>query len=220
MIGAIAHHVAVGDGGEVAEEVLAALVGGDEAEPAGVPATRHAGLALASRGGRRPVSAPRGRAGSAAGPAAGRSASAAVAAVGGGTRAAAARGGVVAVVAGRVVIAGAVLGARHGGAAVGAKDLRGEFTHLATSRRGGGGAGTAGGSCLFSLFSLFCRPTDQCFFKSQTVETPTVRKLSDQRSAQNSNCFLLLGAHRWASRAARFGGRTPRCGSAASPRAR
>ena len=123
MIGARTHHVAVGDGGEVAEEVLAALVGGDEAEPAGVPAARHAGLALASRGRRRPVPAPRGRAGSAAGPAAGRSAPAAFAAVGGGARAAAARGGVVAPVVAvavrRVVIAGAVLGARHGGAAVG-----------------------------------------------------------------------------------------------------
>ena len=123
MIGARTHHVAVGDGGEVAEEVLAALVGGDEAEPTGVPAARHAGLALASRGRRRPVPAPRGRAGSAAGPAAGRSAPAAFAAVGGGARAAAARGGVVvpvvAVAVRRVVIAGAVLGARHGGAAVG-----------------------------------------------------------------------------------------------------
>ena len=224
MIGAPgAHHVAVGDGGEVAEEVLAALVGGDEAEPAGVPAARHAGLALASRGRRRPVSAPRGRAGSAAGPAAGRSAPAAVAAVVGGTRAAAARGGRRRARRRRRRGARRCRGGCPGGSpwwcSRGCQGSAWGIEHTWRPRSGGG----ADGLLSFLFFVSTDRPV---FFPSHRLskrpdDTAINCPTSDRhKQRRNSNCLRLLGAHRWASRAARFGGRTPRCGSAASPRAR
>lgn len=46
--GALGEHVAVGDGGEVAEDILAAVVGGDESEAAVVPATSDTSLADAT----------------------------------------------------------------------------------------------------------------------------------------------------------------------------
>jgi len=93
----------------VAEEVLAALVGGDETEAARVPAARDARLAVASGRGSAVAGVPRGRARSRAGPARGAAAAAVVAILGGAAAAAVAGGGRVA--GGRVVVTGAVGGA-------------------------------------------------------------------------------------------------------------
>ena len=93
----------------MAEEVLAALVGGDETEAARVPAARDAGLAVASGRGSAVAGVPRGRARSRAGPARGAAAAAVVAILGGAAAAAVAGGGRVA--GGRVVVTGAVGGA-------------------------------------------------------------------------------------------------------------
>ena len=93
----------------MAEEVLAALVGGDETEAARVPAARDARLAVASGRGSAVAGVPRGRARSRAGPARGAAAAAVVAILGGAAAAAVVGGGRVA--GGRVVVTGAVGGA-------------------------------------------------------------------------------------------------------------
>ena len=205
----------------MAEEVLAALVGGDEAEPAGFqrPATP---VLRSPRGGGddphpprarerdRLRDLPRGEIGSGCVRGGRR-----------GTRAAAARGASSRRSSPSPRGASLSRGLSWGLAMVvqpwGAEDLRG-VEHTWRPRSGGGAGGR------FSLFSFLS--TDRPGFpQSQTVQTPGHGdQLSDQRSAQTQTKFKLsprlLGAHRWASRAARFGGRTPRCGSAASPRAR
>ena len=201
------------------QKSLAALVGGDEAEPAGVPAARHAGRAC-PRGGDdriRPAresgigcGTRRGAIGSGCGRGGRR-----------GNAAAAARGGVVApvvaVVAGRVVVAGAVLGARHGGAAVGAKDLRGE---LSTP----GDLAAAAVLAVASLFSLFCQPTDLVFFTSHRLSKPPDTAIHCPTSDRHTQTKFKLSPQ---PRSTPMGEPSsplrrsdPRCGSAASPRAR
>ena len=224
MIGAPgAHHVAVGDGGEVAEEVLAALVGGDEAEPAGVPAARHAGLALAPRGRRRPVSAPRAESGIGCGTCRG--------AIGSGCGRGGRRGNASGCGArgrrrarrrrrrGARRCRGGCPGGSPWWCSRGCQGSAWGIEHTWRPRSGGG----ADGLLSFLFFVSTDRPV---FFPSHRLskrpdDTAINCPTSDRhKQRRNSNCLRLLGAHRWASRAARFGGRTPRCGSAASPRAR
>ena len=222
MIGARTHHVAVGDGGEVAEEVLAALVGGDEAEPAGFQRPATPVLRSPRGGGDDPYppragerdrlrDLPRGdrlrlRSRRSAG-----------------ERERLRRAGASSCRSSPSPLGASLSRGLSWGLAMVVQPwvCRGSawgIEHTWRPRSGGG----AGGPSLFSLF-CFNRPT---WFFSPVTDCPNPRtRRSTVRPAigthrRNSNCLPNLGAHRWASRAARFGGRTPRCGSAASPRAR